>query len=276
MKICELPDGTLTIKNITNFDPGQIFDCGQSFRWVKSQNEYTGTAHDKDLILYQSGSDIIIKNSSAKDFENIWADYFDLKTDYNKIINNLSGIHPTLDKACKMYSGIRILKQEPWEALCSFIISQNNNIPRIKKIIETLCRLFGKKTNHGFSFPDASIIASLNLKKLEPLKAGFRAKYILDAAKKVSFGEIKLDEIAKMPLNNARSELMKIVGVGSKVADCALLYGMHRLEAFPEDVWIKKVMHTLFPGQSSNIFAPYQGIAQQYLYHYSRMHPDEF
>ena len=210
------------------------------------------------------------------DFKKIWYKYFDLETDYKKIGENITTLHPILKKAYIECSGIRILRQEPWETLCSFIISQNNNIPRIKKIIKSLCDLFGDKIENSKekSFPSSEVISKLNLEDLEPIRSGFRAKYILDAARKVSSKIVDFNKIENLDYIDAKNELMKIKGVGPKVADCVLLYGFHRLEAFPEDVWIKKVMNKFFKNESPKIFGEYAGIAQQYLYHYSRMHPE--
>lgn len=266
----------LKLKNFENIDLGQTFDCGQCFRWKKASEYYTGIFKKNKLTLSQTGNEIILKNTNVSDFEKIWSEYFDLKTNYKEIEENISSIHPILKKASHECSGIRILRQDPWETLCSFIISQNNNIPRIKKIIKSLCDLFGDKINNSQekSFPSAEVISKLSLEDLEPIKSGFRSKYILDAAQKVQSKIVKLEEIENIDHIEAKNSLMKIKGVGPKVADCVLLYGFHKLQAFPEDVWIKKVMNKFFKNESPEIFGKYAGIAQQYLYHYSRMHPE--
>lgn len=275
MEIIEFKDD-LKLKNFENIDLGQTFDCGQCFRWQKTPEGYAGIFKSNILEILQNGNEIIFKNTNASDFKKIWQEYFDLETNYKKIGENISAIHPILKKAYFECSGIRILRQNPWETLCSFIISQNNNIPRIKKIIKSLCDLFGSKIKGSKekSFPSAKIISKLNLEDLAPIKSGFRAKYILDAAQKVTSETINLEEIENVDYENAKNTLMKIKGVGPKVADCVLLYGFHKLEAFPEDVWIKKVMNKFFKNESPKIFGEYAGIAQQYLYHYSRMHPE--
>lgn len=275
MKFIELGQD-LKIKNFENIDLGQTFDCGQCFRWQKTTGGYTGIFKGNELTISQNENEIIIKNTNINDFKKIWCEYFDFETDYKKIGENISTLHPILKKAYKECSGIRILKQEPWETLCSFIISQNNNIPRIKKIIKSLCDLFGNKIENSEekSFPSAQIISKLSLEDLTPIKSGFRAKYILDAAQKVDSDIVNFEKIKDMDYSKAKNTLMKIKGVGPKVADCVLLYGFHKLEAFPEDVWIKKVMNTFFKNESPKIFGKYAGIAQQYLYHYSRMHPE--
>ncbi len=265
----------VTIKNINNFDLGQTFDCGQCFRWQKIGDKYHGVAFGKEIIVFSEKNNIIIENTNEKDFNNTWENYFDLGTNYKCIGEELAEIHPIIKKAYNSYSGIRILKQEPWEALCSFIISQNNNIPRIQKIVSRLCNLFGNKIDIQFSFPSAQTLAQLTENDLAPIKSGFRAKYIIDAAKKIASGKINFEKIKKMPLCDAEKHLTTIRGVGPKVAQCALLYGFHKLEAFPIDVWMKRVMKTFFPDQNPEIFGKFAGVAQQYLYHYSRMHSEQ-
>ena len=174
-------------------------------------------------------------------------------------------------KACEEYYGIRILHQKPWEALCSFIISQNNNIPRIMGIIDRLCENFGeKKGENDYAFPSYESLKSLTVEDLSPLRAGFRHKYIVDAVQKLCSGEIELEKIKEMPIEEARTELMKIKGVGAKVAECTLLYGFGRKEAFPVDVWVKKIMAEMYPEGLPECCKNIEGIAQQYLFHWRR------
>lgn len=273
MEIKKTKNG-VSLKYVNNFDLSQTFDCGQCFRWKQINNKYHGIVKGKSIVIFQDKNEIFIENISLSEFENSWFDYFDLGTDYKEIGENLSKISPILAKAYEHCEGIRILKQEPWETLCSFIISQNNNIPRIKKIISSLCFHFGDTIGKDFSFPSAEKISTLDLENLSPIKSGFRAKYILDAASKVTNKDINFKSLKKDSVENARNSLMKIKGVGPKVADCALLYGLHKLEAFPLDVWMKRVMETFFNKKSPQMFGPYAGIAQQYLYHYSRTNPE--
>ena len=151
------------------------------------------------------------------------------------------------------------------------------NIKRIKGIVKRLCESFGDKIGEDlYAFPTAEKLAALDVKDLEPLRAGFRNRYIIDGAQKVASGEVDLEKCRTLTYEDARDELMKIVGVGQKVADCTLLFGLHRVESFPLDVWMKRAMAVLFPTLTPQDFGPYAGIAQQYIFHYSRMHPELF
>lgn len=262
-------NGNIYLENADCFDLAQTLDCGQAFRWKQLENgEWCGIAKGKFLRLAQDGNTITLFNTTKEDFENIWWEYFDLSREYLKIINSIKT--PLLKTAADFGSGIRILRQDSWEALCSFIISQNNNIPRIKGIIERLCENFGKKIEGGFAFPTAEKIANLTLDDLAVLRSGFRAKYILDAAKKVAFGELNLEEISLLNSNEARERLMSIYGVGKKVADCAMLYGMGKVDVFPIDVWIKRALETLFNGNLPEAETDFAGIAQQYIFYYAQ------
>ncbi|MGN1481899.1 DNA-3-methyladenine glycosylase family protein [Porcipelethomonas sp.] len=249
-----------------DFDLDETLDCGQAFRWERLPSEYectySGFFLDRPLEISQDKGKFIFHNTSEKDFLNIWKDYFDLETDYGKIKGILSQ-DETLKKACEFAGGIRLLKQNSWECLCSFIISQNNNIPRIKGIIARLCDHYGH-------FPSAAEMAQETVDSLGYLRSGFRAKYLIDAAQKTASGEIELDKIKEMPIEEARKALMTVKGVGPKVAECVLLFGMHRAEAFPVDVWIKRVMAEYYPGGLPECAAGNEGIAQQYLFHYIR------
>lgn len=264
-------NNNLHISGVKNFSLSETLDCGQAFRWKEKENGvWCGVARNKYLELELSGDTLILYNTSLLDYKAFWENYFDLKTDYGEIISKISH-NPILKEAVKLGAGIRILRQDSWEALCSFIFSQNNNIERIKGIIERLCENFGENLGNGFySFPTAQKIATLTIEDLDVLRSGFRAKYAIDAAKKVTSGEIDLQKIAKMPIDEARNELVKIYGVGEKVADCTLLFGMYRIDAFPRDVWIKRAMERLFPEGLPKETRGCEGIVQQYLFYYAR------
>ena len=255
--------------SLPGFSLSDTLDCGQAFRWEQTaENAFSGIHRGKNLTVSQDGDTVRFWGVTEEEFSDVWAVYFDLDTDYNAMKAVFSA-DPTLKKACRFCGGIRLLRQDPWEALCSFIISQNNNIPRIKGIVGRLCAEFGDPCGEGFSFPGPERLAACSAEELAPLRAGFRAKYILDAAQKVSDGTVRLDKIPALPMEEARAELQKISGVGPKVAECALLYGFHRLEAFPVDTWIKKALAEFYP-QGFPAFAEPRGVAQQYLFHYIR------
>lgn len=275
---CTEFDGYICVDKVFDLDLKQTLDCGQSFRWNEnSDGSFDGIAFGKKVRVQLKNNCLYIENASKQDFENIWKNYFDLELDYGKIRDEISKIHPVLADAAKYAPGIRILRQEPYEALCTFIISQNNNIKRIKGIVQRLCENFGEEISSGnFSFPIPQKMAALSLDDLAPLRAGFRNRYLIDAAQKVCSGEVDLESCRFLEYEQARKELMKITGVGVKVADCTLLFGLHRIEAFPVDVWMKRAMAKLFPDMTPSDFGEYAGIAQQYIFHYSRMHPELF
>lgn len=276
MKCMEF-DGGIKFEGVVDLDLAQTLDCGQSFRWTENDDgSFNGVAFGKSVRVELKEKTLLVYNACLEDHK-IWSDYFDLELDYGKIREQISVIHPVLSEAAKYAPGIRILRQEPYEALCTFIISQNNNIKRIKGIVKRLCECFGDKLTDGeFAFPTAEKMASLTADDLAPLMAGFRNRYLIDAAQKVASGGVQLEKCRTADYEEARRELMKITGVGVKVADCTLLFGLHRIEAFPVDVWMKRAMEKLFPQMTPDDFGEYAGIAQQYIFHYSRMHPELF
>lgn len=259
------------ITNYGGFDLPHTLDCGQAFRWEETENgSWRGVAFNKYLELEKlADGTVVLYNTTKEDFEGVWRHYFDLERDYDEIINSISA-DETLKRASEYAHGIRVLNQEPWETLCSFIISQNNNIKRIKGIISRLCENFGENKGGFYTFPTAEKIAELTLDDLSVLRSGFRAKYILDAANKVASGEVELEKLKNAPTDEARAELMKITGVGPKVADCVLLFSLEHADAFPKDVWIKRAMQVLFEGELPECAKPYAGIAQQYIFLYAR------
>lgn len=267
----------LVFEQIHDLDLAQTLDCGQSFRWTAQEDgSFHGVAFGKSVTARMEGDRLVLDGADEAD-RALWHAYFDLDTDYGEIARTLGRLHPVLREAAEYAGGIRLLRQERFETLCTFIISQNNNIPRIKGIVARLCEHFGAPLPGGcFAFPSARDLSRLSAEDLAPLRAGFRARYLIDAAQKVNSGAVDLSLCETAPYETARAELMKITGVGVKVADCTLLFGMHRTEAFPLDVWMKRAMQTLFPGLSPLDFAPYAGVAQQYIFHYSRMHPELF
>lgn len=277
-------DNNIILENTADFNIHHIFECGQCFRWNRTgENAYTGVAKGHALKIEQSGERITLFDTTAADFENIWYDYFDLSRDYSKIKSELSK-DAVLKKAVSFGGGIRILKQDLWETVVSFIISASNNIPRIKKIIELLCRSFGEPIHYQnglyYSFPDFRTLSALSVSDLGVIKAGFRDKYIKAAADAFTADEASFSELSSLCTADAEKKLMSLYGVGSKVAGCILLFGLAKTGAFPVDVWIKRTMEALYFGGSADNtsiqefarshFGEYAGIAQQYLFFYAR------
>lgn len=264
-----------------HFDPVQVFTCGQCFRWYMCEDgSFTGVAFGKVLNVLKQDSDIYLKNCTKEDFLTVWKDYFDLDRDYGKITNALSH-DKTLKTAASYGSGIRILRQDFFEALISFIISANNNIPRIQGIIGRLCRIYGKSVSYNgetfYSFPSPDSLKGVTEEALAPLRSGYRAKYIVNAVKSFLNGEIDTEKIKHLSVSDARRELCKISGVGPKVADCILLFSFGRFDAFPTDVWVKRVMNELYGCEEKDaaktgfhLFGESAGIAQQYLFYWRR------
>ena len=251
-----------------NFDPALTLDCGQAFRWEKCEDgSYFGYYLDKPLKISGECGKSLLHGVSEEEFLAVWKDYFDLDTDYAEIKLSYS-FDPTLAKATEHSSGLRLLRQDPWETLVSFIFSQNNNIPRIKGIISRLVEHYGH-------FPTAKELEVESTLSLGYLRCGFRAKYILDAAKKVATGEVDFEICKNAPFEEAKKELIKILGVGPKVADCVLLYGFYRTEAFPVDVWIKRVLERYYLSGFPKEIYKTGGIAQLYLFNYIRTAGEE-
>lgn len=254
------------------FDICISLDCGQSFRWKKTgENSMHGVAFGRALDVVDEGDKIILYGADEKDYENIWKSYFDIDRDYTEICKKFL-TDESLKKAVETYPGIRILRQDSWEALCSFIISQNNNIPRIKGIVERLCETLGDELGNGdYSFPSPEKVLEAGADGLANLRAGFRVKYILDAAQKVADGTVDFEKINNTDnLEEAAEELKKIKGVGDKVAACTLLYGFGKVDALPIDVWVKRILSELYPDGLPECTNGVKGIAQQYLFHWRR------
>ncbi len=291
-----LENGTPYIKvtGVYPIDAKATFECGQCFRFDPIHTEYSeiygtdtayaGVAYGRYICVMTPNEDtLIIENATEDDFNSIWLRFFCLDLDYASIIDAICekwGHDSRLALAAKAGCGIRILRQEPWEALISFIISQNNNIPRIKSIIRRMCAEYGKcvysAETEEFSFPSPRRLYEADVDGLFALRMGFRAKYVFDAAEKVTFDPYFLDKAAEAETyGEAETLLSAVKGVGPKVAACTLLFGLGRLEAFPVDVWIKRTAGKYFGGklpdsEDFGTLLPYAGIIQQYIFHYER------
>jgi len=282
MKIYE-ENGNLILSGVCDFDLTETFDCGQCFRWEKQDDAYLGIAYGMPLKISQNGDTVTLFDTSRDEWDKVWSQYFDMDRDYGEIKNRLSA-DPIMKDAISNGRGIRILRQEPFECLISFIISASNNIPRIKKIIDSLCTNFGEKVTYlgmdFYTFPTPEKLASLDLSDLSVIKAGFRDKYILNAAKAVADGQIDLECLKSASFDYAKTELLKLSGVGNKVAECVLLFSLEKYGSFPVDVWIKRIMeHCYFDGEqdkdvisafAEEKFGDLCGFAQQYLFYWAR------
>jgi N-glycosylase/DNA lyase len=274
----------ILLKNTKDFEPEHVFECGQCFRWNRMPDgSYRGVAGGRAFCVKKVNGDILFQGINEQDFNGYWAGYFDLGRDYGTIKKALSK-DPVMERAVDYGSGIRILKQDPWETLVSFIISANNRIPRIMLTIEKLCQSFGeRKEQNGeayFDFPPPRRLAALDEQDIRTCGCGFRAKYILQAARIVSEGRVDPHSLENMDTEYARSVLLCFPGIGPKVADCIMLFSMAKLDAFPVDVWVKRVMEHYYLKRETPLaqirrfavqkFGPLAGVAQQYLFYYAR------
>ncbi|GFI21510.1 DNA-3-methyladenine glycosylase [Lachnospiraceae bacterium] len=263
----------VTIQN-KNFSVLQICMSGQCFRMEEcSENKYCLVAKGRYLELSQH-NDIISFDCTKEEYENIWEEYFDMNTDYGKIIADIDANDTYLMAAAEYGKGIRILQQDLWEMIISFIISQQNNIKRIRKCIKQLCEKYGEKRKAAnnviyFDFPTPESLAKTQVEALYDCGLGYRSRYIYETANKVYHGDINLQELWQMDYESAKKELLKLYGVGVKVADCICLFALHKTDAFPKDTHINKVLATQYPeGFPFEKYGKNSGILQQYLFYY--------
>ena len=248
----EMKEQIYKIDNLEAFEPKHIFECGQCFRWNKQvDGSYTGVVKEAVLNVKKEENTIIVSAMMAGDIEVLCREYFDLETDYTKIKEQLSKVDENLRISIQYGSGIRILKQDLWETLISFIISANNNIPRIKGIIERIAKNYGRpiswKNNIYYTFPTPDELGKASVEDLRSLGLGFRDKRVWETTQKVLSGEINLEALEnENDVEKLREELLKIPGVGPKVADCIMLFALKKLEVFPIDVWVRRVMNELY------------------------------
>lgn len=263
------------IPTSNEFDAKQTLECGQVFRFKTTPFGYEVYTlnHKATIICQKSGTKIVC------DDVNYFINYFDLLTDYAKIKQELRK-NDFLKKAIDVGYGIRILRQDPIETIISFIISQNNNIPRIKKIIETICSEYGKKLDGYNAFPTLEKLKTIPKQFFTDIKCGYRDDYLFSSIQKLC-GGFDIEKINKMPSMEANKYLTELKGVGNKVADCILLYGFHKTDVFPTDTWIKKVYNDFYPSNKTksaiqirnefvDLFGDLSGFAQQYLFYSKR------
>lgn len=281
------------IKNVQAFEPKHIFECGQCFRWnEETDKSYTGIVGNNVLNVKKEEKNIIITGMCSDDIELLCNKYFDLETNYEDIKNKLSKIDDNLKISIEYGSGIRILNQDNWEALISFIISANNNIPRIKGIIERLSKEYGKSIEWNgkvyYTFPTPKELSKASVSDLRKLGLGFRDVRVFETTRMVNDKVININKLEEIEnINKLREELLKFPGVGPKVADCIMLFSMKKFEVFPIDVWVKRVMTELYfendkkeikvnPSNKQILeyaeekFGKLAGLAQQYLFYWRR------
>lgn len=285
MKLEEIKNGII-LKETKDFDPVHIFECGQCFRWIKEDDgSYTGVAKGKVINVKKDGANIVIDNTNKEDFENIWYDYFDLGRDYTSLKKELAQHDENLKKAVDFGWGIRILQQDSWEMLISFIISSNNRIPMIQRAINNISEKYGKEIceyrgRKYFAFPSPEELSKASIEELRECKTGFRDKYIYHTNKMVIEENLNMEDFIEMDSEVCHKELMKFKGVGAKVADCIALFGMRKYDSFPVDVWVKRVMQEFYGAEDMSLpkmrkygmelFGEKAGFAQQYLFYYVR------
>ena len=280
ISISEYDEGII-FKNVSDFETKHIFECGQCFRWnEETDGSYIGVVSGRVVRVFKKNDDVYIKGGKIKDGE-FWKNYFDLNLDYGIIKEKLS-CDKILKEAVKYGNGIRILNQDPFEIVISFIISANNRISMIKRAVDKICKKFGEQIEFEgkeyYSFPEPSRLAQAEPSEIEG--CGFRTPYIIASARSIAAGEVDLNLIMKMNLEYAQSELMKLKGVGPKVSDCIALFALKKSGAFPVDVWVKRVMQHFYLAPDESLkkirefgmkqFGDYAGIAQQYLFYYAR------
>lgn len=270
-----MQDNQLFVTGSSRFSARQTFTCGQCFRWTQQPDgSYLGIVRGIPArVSDQDGA--LVLSSDEQQFSQLWRDYFDCDTDYAAICDSFA-VDAFTAAAADFGRGIRILRQEPWEALCTFILSQCNNIPRITGIVDRLCTLLGEpisfeqQTLHAFPSPE--LLASCTPEDLASLRAGYRTPYLIAAAQAVCSGTVDFSALSRMDTDAARREIMQLRGVGRKVADCFLLFGLHKLDAFPVDTWMKKAAAYYSGDMKQFINSPYAGVYQQYFFFYTRKH----
>ena len=285
-----MKEQTYILENCNSFEPVHIFECGQCFRWNKEDDEsYTGVFKNNVLNVKEENGKIIFKGICDGNIEEICKDYFDLDINYEEIKSTLSKIDKYLETSIQYGSGIRILNQDLWETIISFIISANNNIPRIKGIIERISKKYGEKIIYNekeyYTFPNMYKLGEASVEDLRALGLGFRDKRIYETTKMFLNKEITLEELEKeQNIDILREKLMTLSGVGGKVADCIMLFSLKKFSVFPIDVWVRRVMNELYikePDENKVSKAFIQnlakekykdlaGLAQQYLFYWKR------
>lgn len=276
------------IKKMNEFSIQQIAGSGQTFRWNENEDgSFTGVAFGKLISVREKDDKIYFIGIDERDYNDLWKMYFDMERDYKEISAHLQKKDQHLKKAVEFGKGIRILRQDLWEMVVSFIISGNNNIPRIKKAIEVISEKYGEfigefNGNKYHSFPSPEQLSLATIEDLRACGVGYRDKYIFETTKLVLTKTVDLEKIQKMTMEEARIELKKLAGIGDKVADCILLFACGEMSTFPVDTWVKKILVRYYKIKETDTksinkfaieyFGEVCGIAQQYLFYYIRNH----
>lgn len=286
MKIIE-KENQIILEGISeDFEPQHVFECGQCFRWLRQEDgSYTGVVKGKVINVKKENDLIILDNTNKEDFENIWFDYFDLGRNYTEIKSKLKVMDEYLNKATEFGEGIRILQQDGWEMLISFIISANNRIPMIQRAINNLSERYGKfigeyRGKKYYAFPTPEELSQASVEDIRACQTGFRDKYIKSVVDYVSENNVDVLSYRKLNTDECIKELIKFNGVGPKVADCIALFGMQKYDTFPVDVWVKRVMEEFYVEDNLSLpkirkfalekWGELAGFAQQYLFYYAR------
>ena len=280
-------DNQIILEGISeDFEPKHVFECGQCFRWLREEDgSYTGVVQGKVINVKKENDLIIFDNTNKEDFENIWFDYFDLGRNYAEIKKQLKVMDEYLEKATEFGQGIRILQQDGWEMLISFIISANNRIPMIQRAINNLSERYGKfideyRGKKYYAFPTPEELSKVSVEDIRACQTGFRDKYIKSVVDYVNENNEDVLSYRKLDTGECIKELVKFNGVGPKVADCIALFGMQKYDTFPVDVWVKRVMEEFYVEDNLSLpkirkfaldkFGDLAGFAQQYLFYYAR------
>ena len=261
----------LRFEDARGLDLDATLACGQTFLWQRLEDgAWAGTAGGRAVTARSEGAALVLEGAGEED-RGFWLDYFALDLDYPALLARFCAGSKRLAACVEHNPGIRVLRQPFFETLCCFILSQNNNIPRITAITRRLCQGLGAPLGGGlYAFPAPEALAAREPEDLAFLRAGWRAEYLVDAARRVASGQVSEAALAALPDGEARALLMTVKGVGPKVADCVLLYSLSRWSVVPMDVWMKRAMARLFPRGAPVCCRPYQGIAQQFIFDYAR------
>lgn len=277
-------DNYVVLEGVKNFNIKQVVECGQCFRWKKvTDSNYIGVAYGRVIEVVQEGDKIQILNTTEEDFNNIWQEYFDFNRDYSEVKDKLID-DELLKKSMEFGYGVRVLNQEPFEILISFIISARNSIPVISKTVNNISKKYGTKLQYKgedyYTFPTIEQLSIATEDDIRETGASFRSKYIVDTVRRLKDGELSLEEIMALNDDECHTKLQEFKGVGAKVADCVMLFSMKKTSAFPVDVWVKRAMIYFYDAKDSSLnkirifardrFGELSGFAQQYLFYYAR------